>query len=71
MAKPSISLVKDWWVAYESDLVSLSMGSAVFDGDYWRLINKTTNKKKYFYGESAWADSRREASDLDSGAWSA
>jgi hypothetical protein len=69
MAKPSVSLVKDWYVAYDSDLVQLSVGTAVFDEDYWQLLNKATGKKKYFYGELAWADSRREASDLDFGAW--
>jgi hypothetical protein len=68
MSKPSVSLVKDWYVAYDSDLVQLSVGTAVFDEDYWQLLNKATGKKKYFYGETAWSDSRREASDLDWGA---
>lgn len=71
MAKPSVSLVKDWEVVYDSDLVELAVGTAVFDEDYWRMTNLATGKKKYFYGESAWSDSRREASDLDFGAWSA
>jgi hypothetical protein len=71
MAKPSVSLVKEWWVAYDSDLVELAVGTAVFEQDYWRLLNRATGKKKYFYGESAWSNSRREASDLDFGAWSA
>jgi hypothetical protein len=70
MAKPSVSLVKDWEVAYRSDLVQLEVGSAVFHFDYWRLTNFKTGKKKYFYGETAWSDSRREASDLDFGALS-
>jgi hypothetical protein len=65
MRKPSVSLVKNWWVAYDSDLVELAVGTAVFEQDYWRMTNKTNGKKKYFYGESAWSDSRREASDLD------
>jgi len=70
MAKPSISLVKEWEVVYDSDLVELAVGTAVFDEDYWVVKNKETNKKQYFYGESAWSDSRRIASDLDFGAWS-
>lgn len=70
MAKPSVSLVKSWYVAYDSDSVQLSVGTAVFDEDYWQLLNKATGKKKYFYGETAWSDSRREASDLDWGALS-
>lgn len=69
MAKPSISLVKEWEVVYDSDLVELAVGTAVFDEDYWVVKNKETNKKQYFYGESAWSDSRRIASDLDFGAW--
>lgn len=71
MSKPSISAVKEWEVIYDSDLVELAMGSAVFDADYWRMTNRATGKKKYFYGESAWSDSRREASDIDFGAWNA
>jgi hypothetical protein len=69
MGKPSVSVVKDWYVAYDSDLVQLAVGTAEFPEDYWRLTNKATGKKKYFYGELAWSDSRREASDLDFGAW--
>ena len=65
MAKPSVSLVKDWYVAHETDTVQLAVGSAVFDQDYWRLTNKKTKKKKYFYGELAWSNSRREADDLE------
>lgn len=68
MAKPSVSEVKNWEVIYRSDLVQLEVGTAVFAEDYWRLTNFTNGKKKYFYGESAWSDSRREASDLDFGA---
>ncbi len=71
MAKASVSAVKEWDTVYESDLVELAAGTAVFAEDYWRMTNLATGKKKYFYGEMAWADSRREASDLDFGAWSA
>lgn len=69
MAKPSVSEVKEWDVVYDSDLVELAVGTAVFDEDYWRMTIHSTGKKKYFYGESAWSDSRREASDIDFGAW--
>jgi len=70
MAKPSVSVVKSWDVVYDSDLVQLAVGTAEVPQDYWRMTNKKTGKKKYFYGESAWSNSRREASDLDFGAWS-
>ena len=63
MAKPSVSLVKDWYAVYDSELVKVSVGTAVFDQDYWLVLNKATNKKKYYYGELAWANARREASD--------
>lgn len=68
MARPSVSLVKNWEVTYDSDLVELAVGTAVFAEDYWRMINKETGKKKYFYGETAWSDSRREANDIEFGA---
>jgi hypothetical protein len=70
MAKPSVTKVKNWEVVYDSDLVSVSVGTAEFYQDYWAVTNKATKKKKYYYGEMAWADSRREASDIDFGAWS-
>lgn len=68
MAKPSISAVKDWEVAYDSDLVRVEVGTAVFDEDYWKVI-PSSGKPKYFYGETAWSDARRLASDIDFGAW--
>ena len=65
MAKPSVTKVKDWYVCYDSDTVEVAVGTAVFDNDYWKVVNKVTGKKKYFYGESAWSDSRREANDIE------
>jgi hypothetical protein len=70
MAKPSVSLVKEWTVAYNSDLVEVSYGTAVFEQDYWKVRNKVTKKVTYFYGESAWMNARRIAADTDFGAWS-
>jgi hypothetical protein len=64
MAKPSVSLVKEWEVIYESDEVRLEVGTAVFAEDYWKVI-PAGGKPKYFYGESAWSDSRRIAGDID------
>lgn len=68
MAKPSVSAVKDWEVAYDSDLVRVEVGTAEFAEDYWKVI-PAGGKPKYFYGESAWSDARRLASDIDFGAW--
>jgi hypothetical protein len=70
MAKPSVSVVKEWSVIYDSEVVELAVGTAVFAEDYWRMTIKASGKVKYFYGETAWSDSQREASDLDWGALS-
>lgn len=64
MARPSISMVKEWGVAYNSDLVVVESGTAVFNEDYWR-VTPGGQRPKYFYGESAWSDAQRMASDID------
>lgn len=69
MARPSVSSVAEWEVVYDSDLVRVEVGTAEFAEDYWKVI-PAGGKPKYFYGESAWMDARRTASDLDFGAWS-
>lgn len=69
MTRPSVSSVSEWQVVYDSDLVRVEVGTAEFSEDYWKVI-PTNGKPKYFYGESAWMDARRMASDLDFGAWS-
>lgn len=40
-----------------------------FYADFYRITNVRTNKAKIFWGETAWMDARRFASDLDFGAW--
>lgn len=69
MARPSTSTVKNWRVVYDSEYVTVQAGTSQFADDYWMVKNNTTNKKRYFYGESAWSDAAREAGDLDMGAW--
>ena len=69
MARPSVQEVRSWQVVYSSPEVEVAVGSARFQNDYWRVVDKKSKKKKYFYGEMAWSDSRRFASDLDFGAW--
>jgi hypothetical protein len=71
MTRPSVKLVKSWEIVYDSDLVQLSTGDALFYSDYWKLLNKSSGKIKYFYGEAAYQNSRREAGDLDFSAWCA
>lgn len=70
MARPSVSSVKEWLLVYQSAEVEVRVGSAVFEQDYWQVLDKKSKKRKYFYGEYAWSDARRFASDLDFGALS-
>jgi hypothetical protein len=69
MAKPSVKLVRDWQVVYSSAEVEVGVGSAVFQSDYWYVVDKKSKKKKYFYGEMARSNAIRIASDFDFGAW--
>jgi hypothetical protein len=64
MAKPSVALVKAWYLEEETDYTELACGTAVFDGDYYRVRTRD-GKAKYFYGETAWSDARRYAGDLE------
>ena len=36
-----------------------------FTGDFWLVKDLTTNKSKFFFGETAWSDARRFAGDID------
>lgn len=64
LSKPSVNAVSEWEVVFESELVRVEVGTAEFPEDYWKVI-PAKGKPKYFYGELAWSDSRRFASDLD------
>jgi hypothetical protein len=68
MTKPSITAVKEWELAYESEMVRIESGTAVFDEDYWKVV-PAGKKATYFYGETAHMDSVRFASDIDFNAW--
>jgi hypothetical protein len=69
MKRPSVSTVKYWRVVYDSEYVTVQAGTSHFSDDYWMVKDNKANKKRYFYGESAWSDAAREAGDLDMGAW--
>lgn len=68
MARPSVTAVSEWELVFQSDLVRVEVGTAEFPEDYWR-VTPAGGKPKYFYGETAWSDARRMASDLDFSAW--
>ena len=64
MAKPSVSLVKEWEVSDETEHFCMYVGTAVFEDDYFKVV--TSDKKtKLFYGEMAWADAQRYAYDYE------
>lgn len=68
MTKPSIKEVTEWDCVYESDIVAVMGGSARFPCDYWKVI-VVGKKPKYFYGEYAYSDAKRYATDHDIGAY--
>ena len=40
-----------------------------FDAEVWRVTDAKSGKAKVFWGETAWSDARRYASDFDFAAW--
>jgi len=65
MSKPSIKQVAQWFTVYDSDYVLVQKGTVHFEDDYWMVQDRSSNKKRYLYGESAWSDAARLASDID------
>lgn len=65
MAKPSVSLVKEWELAEETDDFVIHTGTAVFEGDYYK-VSTSDGKTKLFYGETSWSDAERYAHDYES-----
>jgi hypothetical protein len=64
MSKPSVSLVKVWDLEAETDAYTIHSGTAVFDGDYYK-VSTSNGKSKLFYGETAWSDAERYANDYE------
>ena len=64
MSKPSVNWVKEWTVEDETDTFTIYSGTAVFDGDYYKVIT-SDGKEKLFYGETAWSDASRHAHDYE------
>lgn len=62
MSKPTVSQVKKW---IENEFISNS-AAKVFFADIDDCFFKVTGGKKvkYFYGETAWSDAQRFASDI-------
>lgn len=64
MAKPSVNLVKEWELEDDTDDYTIHSGTAVFEGDYYK-VSTSDGKKKLFYGETAWSDAQRYAHDYE------
>lgn len=62
--KPSVTTVTDWTLVRENETARIEVGTAVFEDDYWK-VTPNTGKPTYFYGETAWMDAERYASDLE------
>jgi hypothetical protein len=67
MSRPSVSTVRNWYVLFDSDKVRVE--SEFPEGGAWFKVVPAGGKVKYFYGESAWSDAQRMASDLDFAAY--
>lgn len=67
--KPKVSDVKEWLTLYSSDKVVVQ--EADIDSAFRRVKPAGEKNYKYFWGETAWSDSARFASDYDFGAWEA
>lgn len=60
--KPSVSQVKKW---EENEFIGNSVAKvfvADIDDDFYKVVGG--GKTKYFYGETAWQDAQRLASDI-------
>jgi hypothetical protein len=60
--KPSASQVKNWVEEESLSNPSSTVYSADTEEDFYKVIGG--GKTKYFYGETAWQDAERFASDI-------
>lgn len=71
--KPKVSDVAAWHLIYTSPKVTVERAERLKSGTGWLEFYRVTvfgQRPKYFFGESAWMDARRLASDHDFNAWS-
>jgi len=74
MRRPSVSSVSSWDTIFESDLVKIEQaagGSGDFYYEDFYRVSPRGKRSILLYGETAWSDSRRIASDYDFAAWRA
>jgi len=65
VSKPKVSEVKSWYLMKDdSNECAALYYSDIDDAFIMVLPLRKGYKKKYFYGETAWMDSRRYANDI-------
>ncbi len=62
LSKPKVSDVKHWDIVMELSNSIANVYTADIDDFFFKVTGKGV-KTKYFYGETAWQDSQRYASD--------
>ena len=63
LTKPKVSEVKHWSIVIELSNSIASVYTADIDDFFFKVTGKGV-RTKYFYGETAWQDSQRYASDV-------
>jgi hypothetical protein len=71
MAIPTHKDVGIWVTIYQSAKVTVKHGIVYHEGHDMDFYKVAGSKTRIFYGESAWSDSSRYASDIDlmAGGW--
>jgi len=64
--RPTVSSIKDWDILFDSPAVKVERARGSWE--FYR-VRPTGLRPKYFFGESAWSDAERLASDYDFQAW--
>jgi hypothetical protein len=65
LTKPKVSEVTDWFINTEVSSPSVEVYYADIDDFFMKAVPLIKGyKTKYFYGETAWSDSRRYADDI-------
>jgi len=61
--RPKVSEVKDWYELFQSEKVGVHTAIDPLC-DFYK-VTAAGQRPKYFFGETAWMDAQRHASDID------
>ena len=64
--KPKVSEISSWVKIFESEKVAWTVAE---NNPYFYQVKVKNNKPQYFYGENAYHDSYRAATDADPKTW--